>query len=116
VDPVDGDETGRVLAAERRRLERQIEGLAFVHGDIVEAAELVATDDEHDPEGATIAFEREQVRALLRDARASLAEVEAAEGRLAAGTYGTCVRCGRRVEPARLAARPATPWCLRCAP
>ena len=35
-------------------------------------------DDEHDPEGATIAFERQQVVALLEQARRRLADVEAA--------------------------------------
>ena len=33
-------------------------------------SELVSTDDEHDPEGATIAYERAQASALLRQARA----------------------------------------------
>ena len=36
--------------------------------DIVVAAELSNTDDEHDPEGTTIAFERAPVSALLSQA------------------------------------------------
>ncbi|RYJ06989.1 MAG: molecular chaperone DnaK, partial [Actinomycetales bacterium] len=32
---------------------------------IVETSRLTATDDEHDPEGSTIAFERSQTTALL---------------------------------------------------
>ena len=35
-----------------------------------------------------------------------LAEVTAAEGRLAAGTYGRCERCGRPIVGERLLARP----------
>jgi RNA polymerase-binding transcription factor DksA len=103
------------LAEERRRLVAQIEGLARVHGDIVEASELVATDDEHDPDGSTVAFERAQVAALLRDARTLLAAVDAARSRLDTGTYGTCTTCGQPISPARLAARPATPVCVQCA-
>ncbi|MBA2281911.1 MAG: TraR/DksA C4-type zinc finger protein [Acidimicrobiia bacterium] len=103
------------LGAERRRLLTQIDALARTHGDIIQASELVATDDEHDPEGATIAFEREQIHALLREARAVLAEVEDAFARLSAGTYGSCSTCGRAIDAHRLEARPATPWCLDCA-
>ena len=40
---------------ERVRLSRQIDELQRRFDDIVAAAELTSTDDEHDPEGATIA-------------------------------------------------------------
>lgn len=93
----------------------QLEGLRRAHGEIVEASELVATDDEHDPEGATIAFERQQVAALLRDGAVVLREIDAALERLAAGSYGECVRCGEPIAAARLDARPATPTCIGCA-
>jgi RNA polymerase-binding transcription factor DksA len=104
-----------VLAGERSRTEAQIDALTRGFDDIVEASELVATDDEHDPEGATIAFERAQVAALLRDARTLLADLDRALARLADGTYGTCVACGEPIAPARLEARPATPTCVTCA-
>ncbi|KJE19765.1 transcriptional regulator, TraR/DksA family [Frankia torreyi] len=72
-------------------------------------------DDEHDIEGASMPFEREQVRATLRQATARLAEVDAALGRLAAGTYGVCETCGRPVGEQRLAARPSARTCVLCA-
>jgi RNA polymerase-binding transcription factor DksA len=103
------------LEAERSRLVAQLAALRRTHGEIVEASELVATDDEHDPEGATIAFERAQVAALVRDGGVVLTEIDDALARLAVGTYGTCVRCGRPIAPARLEARPATPTCVDCA-
>lgn len=103
------------LAAERERLVEQLAGLDRAHGEIVDASELVATDDEHDPEGATIAFERAQVAALRRDGNVVLTEIDAALERLEAGTYGICVRCGRPIAPARLDARPAAPTCIDCA-
>lgn len=76
---------------------------------------LVAVDDEHDPEGATIAFERAQVAALLRDERVLLAATDAALLRLAQGAYGNCSRCGGAISAERLAALPATPTCIACA-
>ena len=72
-------------------------------------------DDEHDPEGATIAFERQQLAALLDQARRRLADVEAALERRAAGRYGVCENCGRPIAPERLAARPAARTCIDCA-
>ena len=44
----------------------------------------------------------------------ALAEIRAAEMRLATGTYGTCEECGRRIPLARLRALPATRLCVTC--
>jgi RNA polymerase-binding transcription factor DksA len=69
-------------------------------------------DDEHDPEGATIAFELSQASALLDQSRSGLAQVEAALDRIAAGTYGSCAICGEQIAEGRLEARPWTPFCI----
>jgi DnaK suppressor protein len=66
-------------------------------------------DDEHDPEGATIAFELSQASALLDQSRSGLAEVDAALERIDAGTYGICTVCGEQIAEGRLEARPWTP-------
>ena len=93
----------------------QSESLARGFDDIVAAADLVATDDEHDPEGHTIAFERQQVAALRDSAVAHVREVDAALERLEAGTYGRCEQCGDAIAPDRLAALPASRTCIGCA-
>lgn len=72
-------------------------------------------DDEHDPEGATIGFERAQLTALLAAARDRIAEVDEALRRVEAGTYGACEGCGRPIAPERLAARPFARRCIACA-
>jgi RNA polymerase-binding transcription factor DksA len=104
------------LRAERARIVAQAEALAREFDGIVAAAELVATDDEHDPEGHTIALERQLVAALLRDARSHLRDLDDALARLAAGSYGICESCGRLIGAERLAALPATRTCIDCAP
>ena len=43
-----------------------------------------------------------------------LAEIEAAEGRLAMGTFGVCVACGRAIAVERLRALPTARLCVRC--
>jgi hypothetical protein len=59
--PINPQELRSRLAGERDRMLRRIESLEREFNSIVEAAAGVATDDEHDPEGTTIAFERAQV-------------------------------------------------------
>jgi RNA polymerase-binding transcription factor len=72
-------------------------------------------DDEHDPEGATIGFERAQLTALLTAARDRIAEVDDALRRLDDATYGICERCGQPIATERLAARPFARFCMACA-
>lgn len=109
------DEVRARLGALRREAEQRAAGLADGFDGIVEAATEVATDDEHDPEGHTIAWERQQIAALLADAREALDGIEAAESRLATGRYGICTVCAEPIAPERLEALPATPSCVTCA-
>jgi RNA polymerase-binding transcription factor DksA len=103
------------LLAERAAAQAQIEALTRSFDDVVAASQSSNADDEHDPEGATIAFERQQVVALLATARQRLADVDAALARRDAGGYGVCETCGRAIGAERLAARPATSTCIDCA-
>jgi RNA polymerase-binding protein DksA len=103
------------LAEERAAALAQIDALTREFDEVVEASKASNADDEHDPEGATIAFERQQVAALLDQARRRLADVEAALARRDAGDYGVCESCGRPIAPERLAARPAARTCIDCA-
>src|SRR6188768_1925072 len=64
-----------MTATARSRLEdlrtQTLELLSALQGEhraVVDASRDSNADDEHDPEGATIAFERAQVEALVRDA------------------------------------------------
>lgn len=93
----------------------QIAALTREFEEVVAASKSSNADDEHDPEGATIAFERQQVAALLEQARRRLADVDAALARAAAGEYGRCTDCGRDIAPERLAARPQARTCIDCA-
>jgi DnaK suppressor protein len=108
-------EVGAALRTDRERTELQIEALAGDLADIMASSYLVATDDEHDPEGATIAFERSRIDALLSAARSHLIDLDQAERRLAAGSYGLCLRCGDPISDERLRARPTAASCIGCA-
>jgi DnaK suppressor protein len=103
------------LDAERQETRDRITALSRDFDGIVESSVGVATDDEHDPEGATIAFERTQLASLLDQARGHLAELDEARDRLRRGDYGRCERCGQPIAAERLAARPAARTCITCA-
>jgi DnaK suppressor protein len=109
------DEPRAALSAEREQVLARLAGLERDLAGSIEAAQAANADDEHDPEGATIAYERQQVAAHIAYAQDQLRQVDAALGRLDAGSYGTCVACGRAIPPARLAARPAATTCIDCA-
>ena len=109
------DRAFELLDAEREQALRRLAALTGDFDEVVAASRDTNADDEHDPEGATIAFERSQVAALVRQVRGHVAEVEAAIRRLEAGSYGICERCGGPVAAARLEARPAARTCIGCA-
>jgi RNA polymerase-binding protein DksA len=104
-----------LLVAERHEVIERLEALERDFNGIVDAAGQANADDEHDPEGATIAFERQYIAALLGQARSQLSQVEAAIARLDVGRYGECENCGVPIGADRLAARPTARTCIDCA-
>jgi len=116
---VTGDERDELIAAveaERQRAATQVATLRRSVDAIVEAAELTSTDDEHDPEGATIAYERAQALALLRQARDDLVRLDAVRAELEAGATVVCETCGTPIPVERLLALPTARTCIGCAP
>jgi DnaK suppressor protein len=105
-----------LLDAEKRTTMAHVEALTAEFDDIVATMADGNADDEHDPEGSTLAFERARVAALLSQERAYLVELERAGDRVADGTYGVCEQCGTALPPERLAARPAARTCVQCRP
>src|SRR5258708_7495239 len=110
-----GSDPRALLGAERQAVIERLGALERDFDDIVAAAGRANADDEHDPEGATIAFERQHIAALLSQARAQLGRVDAALSRLDDGRYGQCETCGQPIGPERLAARPTATRCIDCA-
>ena len=80
--------------------------------EIFAAVADVATDDEHDPEGSTIAYERSQLGAVTTQVHDHIREIDAALARVDAGTYGYCEICGRQIDLARMDARPTARACV----
>jgi RNA polymerase-binding transcription factor DksA len=115
VDPADVARLLEAVGAARARTEAQVAALERSVASIVEGAELTSTDDEHDPEGATIAYERAQASALLRQAAEDLGRLGDNAARLASGSAVVCDRCGAEIGTERLLALPTARACIRCA-
>jgi DnaK suppressor protein len=105
-----------LLHVEREQTMARITALTAELDDIVAATADANTDDEHDPEGSTIAFERTRVSTLLSQGRAYLGELALARQRVEDGTYGNCEGCGSAIPPERLRARPVARTCVQCPP
>ncbi len=106
----------------RKRLEKDfadeldlITQLGAEMASFLETRRDMPTDDEHDPEGPTLAFERSQANAILQQVRQRSVDTANALERLKNGTYGVCQTCNDHISMGRLEARPSTPYCISCA-
>jgi DnaK suppressor protein len=96
---MDADRARELLAAERKRIERELAGVK--HEDDSEPA------DEFDPANlASDLYQDEFDEGRADDLREQLAALERAEARLAAGTYGLSVESGQPIPDERLEAVP----------
>lgn len=106
--------THEILELDRQATLIRLATLNEEFNKLVAASEGSNADDEHDPEGATIAYERSQLDALVQQARAHLISVDAALHRLAEGNYGTCEVCEQPIPYERLQVRPTALRCVLC--
>lgn len=103
------------LGRERDETAARVRDLEQLEERIIDASRDDNADDEHDPEGQTIAWDRAQTAALAASTRDHLVAVDAALERLRTGWDGRCADCGDVIPQARLLARPTATRCVRCA-
>jgi DnaK suppressor protein len=103
------------LSTDREQTIRLIDTVSLEMDAFVSARRDTATDDEHDPEGPTLAFERSQSEAVLAQSMRHLSEIDSALVRIDEGTFGTCANCGGSIALGRLEARPQATLCISCA-
>jgi DnaK suppressor protein len=110
-----GRELRSRLLADLARNQAELSQLESDHAGLIEASRSSNADDEHDPEGATIAFEREQLVSIMTRVRRTVADLQQALHDLDENGYGICDGCGRPIDPARLEVRPQARLCIHCA-
>ena len=110
------------LAAQQRELEaRRDSYLADVARSTATALELTEdganqdmADEDGFGEGDTLNVERDRLLLVASEARAKVAEIDAALERVDAGTYGMCEACGKPIPKARLEVVPEATLCVSC--
>jgi RNA polymerase-binding transcription factor DksA len=65
-------------------------------------------------DAAAATAERTEVLGLIDSIHSSLVDVDAALARIEDGNYGTCAKCGKPIDEARLEFRPASIYCVGC--
>src|SRR5439155_10052423 len=93
------------LTAERQRVNDELSTLGIDRGSY----------DEGFADSGQVTAERGEVDALVGSLRETLLDIDAALGKLEAGTYGRCESCGQDIAEARLEAMPAARLCMICA-
>jgi DnaK suppressor protein len=96
-----------LLEEERKELLSRLEELGVGIGRL--------NYDPNFADSSQVTAERGEVEVLAGKLREALDEVESALSKLADGTYGNCDDCGRPIDPLRLEAKPAAPYCIDCA-
>ena len=110
------DDAARIAAA-RADATTPLTSLAAHVNALAEHQALATHDDEHDPGGMTIGFERAQILGLLTGAPEEVAALDRAAARLRTGAHGRCLNCRRaggvdHHDPAA-PSTPASPACRR---
>ncbi|MGB3176967.1 MAG: TraR/DksA C4-type zinc finger protein [Albidovulum sp.] len=95
------------LDTRRADLEARIAGIG---------AELVSHEAKDWEEMAVEREADEMLEDLGQAAQAEIRMIDAALGRIEAGEYGDCVKCGGAISDERLDLLPATPFCRDCVP
>ena len=104
------------LESERGRLEREINDRTQGDGLVSSLAPSgdangMSSDQADDADAVE---NNERMNAINRNTQVLLDQVTAALHRLDAGTYGTCVHCGKPIAPRRLEALPYAALCIEC--
>jgi RNA polymerase-binding transcription factor DksA len=108
-------ELADLLVRERNRLRLSIGALAAAERSLGESQAQERGGDDAPADLVSDLVEQAVDQALGHGERERLGKVEAALGRLAAGTYGICAECGRPIATERLYARPWSTRCIACA-
>jgi DnaK suppressor protein len=98
------------LLEERKRVQEAMEYIHEEHPDNDDEVHLA----NHLAENAAVTLDQELDETLEENSGHVLTAIDDALERIEAGTFGTCVNCGREIPPERLEALPYATLCIDC--
>jgi DnaK suppressor protein len=98
------------LGAQEGHLRKELAAM----GAEPDADEVAFADDAGFADRSHSTEERSRLISVAKALRSNLRDVERALGKLDAGTYGTCERCGNPIAAERLEALPWAVLCMDC--
>ncbi len=104
----------QALDEERGRIVGAIENLHRDNPATLEDESQEPAVDQHLADAGTDLVDREIDHTIEVNEEHLLAEIDAALGRIEAGSYGICVTCGQPIDEERLRALPWTGQCIDC--
>lgn len=111
---VDTERFRRILVEERERVSAALGHLHESNSTSLEDETEEETYDNHLADAATATLNREIDYTLEENSEQVLGSIDDALGRIEAGTFGTCVRCGKPIAEERLEAIPYATRCIDC--
>ena len=112
--PMDKEALREQLLVERERLEHEIAELDADLSESLEDSSEESPYDQHMAETAGVTLDREIDLTLQENARASVAQIDRALGKLENGSYERCDKCGKPIGEDRLQAAPFATLCIDC--
>ncbi|MDZ4063682.1 MAG: TraR/DksA C4-type zinc finger protein [Coriobacteriia bacterium] len=102
------------LETEQSRLRAEVEEIRREGHEALSEASGENNYRDHMADQGTATFARELDMTLDDNVREALSAVEAALARIDSGLYGTCERCGEKINEERLKAMPTATLCITC--
>lgn len=103
------------LNAELQSVSNDIDSSTASLASFLASRRDIEVDDEHDPEGSTLAMQYSETAALLDNSRHHRDQVVAALSKIDNADFGSCELCAKPIPLARLKARPTAAHCVPCA-
>lgn len=101
------------ISTRKKQLEARLQDL---QGRLLHIEEELDSHNEQDWEELAVEREGDEVlEGMGLSAQQEIRMIEAALGRIAAGEYGFCAKCGAAIGEERLNVLPFTPFCRDCA-
>jgi len=105
------------LLKEKGRLEGELKPIHDENFETAQAQRDSGSDNnyqDHMGDAATDIFDRERDLSLEENLDDLLKQVDSALERLDSGSFGQCIRCGKKIDEARLRAIPYAGLCIEC--